>query len=197
MKLYQIGQQLSELELKLEETGGELPEEELDRYLNLSQAEGARIDDICRWIANLDSKAAYAEGQVAALKAMIGDEVARWEAARDADRKLADKLTQRLLVHFKTVRNGAPHEGDFKVKLNKVGGKRALIIPESWQKDPASAPEDFHRRKIELDKELIRKRVEEREHLLSGYVQDGVIEAQFKSIEAVTLAEQGVKLSIK
>lgn len=202
VKLYQIGRELVELEAQLVEADGELSDEELDRYLALQEDEANKIDGLCDWIATLDSDAEYAKAQVAALEAIIANEKKRWQAEADRKALTSARIQHRLKVHLQTVRNGEPLQtpSGRTVKLAKVGGKRALLYSAEWDQEPARAPEQFHRRKIELDKVALREAVESRENALkaaSTTLEVQQINEMFKQIAAVKLAEQGVKLVIK
>lgn len=202
VKLYQIGRELVELEAQLAEADGELSDEDLDRYLALTVDEANKIDQLCDWIATLDSDAEYAKAQVDALEAIIANEKKRWQAQADRKALTSARVLHRLKVHFQTVRNGEAltTPSGRTIKLAKVGGKRAVTFPVEWEQDPAKAPEQFHRRKIELDKTAIRTAVEERDAALEAAqdIKDVMnIDAKYRDVALVGLAPQGVKLVIK
>lgn len=202
IKLYEIGRELMALEQALLENEGELPDEELDRYLALQENEATKIENICNWLVTLEANAAHARARIVALEALIKQEKERWESEAHRNETTAARVTQRLKVHFLTVRNGEQFKtSDGRtVKLAKVGGKRALLYPAEWDQEPARAPEQFHRRKIELDKVALRETVESRENALKAAnttLEVQQINEMFKQIAAVKLAEQGVKLVIK
>lgn len=202
VKLYDLGRELVELEGLLEETGGELSDEELDRYLALQDDEARKVDQLCDWIATLDSDVEYAKAQVLALEVIVANEKKRWQAQADRKTLTSARVQHRLKVHFQTVRNGEAltTPSGRTIKLAKAGGKRAVTFPVEWEQDPARAPEGFHRRKIELDKAAIRAAVEERDAALEAAkdVKDVIeIDAKYRDVAMVGLAPQGVRLVIK
>ena len=201
-RLFEIGRELLLLEEALEESGGELPDEELDKYLAIQADEANKLTNIANWMTDLNAEAAYARARVAALDAFIAAEKTRWYAQAERCETTIARVTQRLKAHFTTVRRGEPFKTpDGRViKLAKVGGKRAVTYPSEWDQDPARAPERFHRRKIELDKVEMRAAVEAREAALEAAINvDDIatIDQQFRDIAMVQLAPQGVKLVIK
>lgn len=202
LKLYHIGRELAAIEELLEENGGELPDEELDRYLALQENEALKVDRLCDWIATLDSGVEYAKGQIQALEAIIAAEKKRWQAQMDHKALISARVQHRLKVHFQTVRNGEAltTPSGRTIKLIKSGGKRAVTFPSEWEQDPATAPERFHRHKIELDKTAIRAAVEERDAALeAAESHDDVIkiDATYRDVAMVGLAPQGVRIVIK
>lgn len=200
MRLYEIGTNLLKLEEILEEQDGEMPDEDLDAYLALKDKEEEKIDDLCRWLATLNAEAEHAKGQIAALERLIAAESKRWDDVITTKKKLAARIEQRLKVHFQTVRNGKVHEGAFTVKLAKIGGLRRMVYPVQWDTEPQAAPEHFHRRLIELDKQALRAAIIERDAALDrATTPDEVIaiDTKYRHIASATLAEQGVRLVVK
>lgn len=193
LRLYEIGNDLLDLEQRLADNDGELSDEDLDRYLNLQNAETKRIEELALWVKDLDGQIAFYQAQVAALDALIAEEKKRY---LDRVTQLANtqaRVVQRLKVHFITVRDKEPLKtARVEVKIGKVGGLRAMSYPVEWDQDPARAPERFHRRKIELDKKAMREAAEERDRRL-----EEKNDVDFHDVAMVTIEPQKEKLIIK
>lgn len=72
------------------------------------------------------------------------------------DSSLVKTLEQRLILVLQGQGNTKLQTSRHKITVAQNGGKKPLVVPKEWESDPASAPEQFHRHKIELDKETLR-----------------------------------------
>lgn len=122
----------------------------LDEFANNHEAFDEKVDSYRRIIRY---KQTMADARKAEAQRMAGlalqDEgvIARLKA------RLIQALTLRGERSYETVQG--------KVWIQANGGKPALAYPAEWRDNPANAPEKYHRRKIELDMELMRQDVEE------------------------------------
>lgn len=72
------------------------------------------------------------------------------------DTNLAKTLEQRLILVLQGRGSTKLQTSRYKITVTQNGGKKPIIVPKEWEDDPASAPEQFHRHRIELDKETLR-----------------------------------------
>ena len=88
-------------------------------------------------------------------------EASRFAALAAQDEGVIARLKARLMqaLTLKGERSVETVEG--KVWIQANGGKQPLAYPAEWRDNPASAPEKYHRRIINLDMELMRQDVEE------------------------------------
>lgn len=172
MKLYELTLELQELERELEANGGELEEAALDRYLELEAAIPVKVEQLCKFIANLDGESAFASSQAKALQDRIAGEVDRLNKLSESKAKAANRVRDRLKA-FIVARNGESVSTPmFTVKLNKSGGSPKVIFPQKWEIMPETAPAEVQNRKIEVNKKQLRLILEEREVKLAEAVTD-------------------------
>jgi Gp157 protein len=144
-----LSDDLLKLEILLTDQGGEITDDDagraLEEYLNqVNQDVEQKVDGICCLIKELEARAD-------ARKTIAKD----ISALAATDYNVADRLHKRLKLFFevhKITKIEAPRS---KAWIQGNGGKFPLNVPPEWENDPASAPEQFHRHKIELDKEGI------------------------------------------
>jgi len=129
--------------------------DKLDRYVELSKGFAMR--------------ASFREDQCSRL-----NELAR------RDKSVATKLEARLKAVME-LRGDKRIETDLhELRICNNGGKAPLVVPDEWRRTPTSAPEEFHRHKIELDVNQIRTKLEAGE-----------------SVPGCEIAERGTHLRIK
>jgi hypothetical protein len=147
--LFQIGEEIRALAELLMETGGEItdPEAEaaIDEWLAETQVALERKADQVVWlIREFEGRADAREEAAKALMALA-------EVDRNGARRLRDRLKLFFEIHG-LKRLETEH---FKLAIAQNGGKVSLIVPAEWEQEPASAPEAFHRIKVELDRQEI------------------------------------------
>jgi len=148
--LYDISDDLAVLEEALTESAGEV-DEELDAWFDrIGEERDAKVRNYCALIANFDVSAKACQEEAARLTAMAK---ARENAAK--------RLKERLQLFF--LRHGINKLdlGIFKPRIQANGGVAPLIVPEKWEQNPEYAPEIFQKQVILLDKEQIRRTVED------------------------------------
>lgn len=153
--LFDISTDLSALGEILAETGGEFTEDEIGQALErwfdeLGTERDQKIDNYCALIREFEERAVARETEVTRLIALAG-----------SDNNNAERLRRRLKLFFEIQGITRLETPRFRVSVQKNGGKAHLSVPEEWERNPASAPEQFHRRKIELDKDAIRTALED------------------------------------
>lgn len=131
----------------------QLTEEEqvaiIDKYLEAKEDFINKLDKYAYLIKGLKARSAF-----------------RSEEARDLailakqDENLAKTLEARLVFVLSLRHETKVHTNHHKIIRVKNGGQAPLITPKEWEKEPASAPEEFHRKRIELDKLAIRAKLE-------------------------------------
>lgn len=151
--LYEIGQAETELQYWLIQNGGEIPEglegNALEAYMaDLADERDEKLRRICGLIRNLEADASCCEAQAA----VIEREVQFVKAAGKAAENAAQKLKARVKRYFEEHRiQKLDLSAIFKPRIQ--GNSQApLLLPAAWESDPASAPESFHKKMIELDR---------------------------------------------
>lgn len=157
LSLIELSQAEAEL---LEELEYESPEglrlseaeqaEIIDRYLNASEAFKEKLD---RYALVIKAKKKLAEFRL--------EEAKRLKALAENAERIADLLEERLIYCLSQRKEIKIETSRFKLSVVNNGGKPPLEIPKEWEEEPAKAPEQFHRHKIELDKETLRRALEE------------------------------------
>lgn len=172
--LYQISEDLTALEDILTQGDGEISDDEAGLALEawfdaLGEERDAKIDNYCALIAELTTKASAREVEGNRLMALATTDA-------NAAKRLRDRLKLFLDAHGMT----KLETNRFKLTVAKNGGASPLLIPDEWTSDPSSAPEQFHRRIVQLDKNAIRTAIE-----------DG------QDIPGVAIGERGTHLRIR
>lgn len=178
-ELNEFEQELFELLSFEDESGVGLPPEQqdeiIDSYLEAGHALGEKAD---RYLDLADSLKAKGEFQKAKGNKLI--------AASRVNTSTAERLEQRLMRVAASRPDKTIDTPLHVIKVVNNGGKLSVVVPPQWEKEPASAPEQFHRRKIELDKDAVRKQLEE-----DGEIKDS------EGNKIAYFAERGTRLSIK
>jgi hypothetical protein len=151
--LFDISDDLLALEEILSQVGGEITDDDagqaLERFFNELGAErDQKLDNYGALIRELESRAAGRAEEVTRLEALIA-----------SDNNNVKRLKRRLKAFFEIHQIKKLDTRRFRFSVQANGGALPLIMPEEWERDPASAPEAFHRARIELDKEAIREAI--------------------------------------
>jgi hypothetical protein len=151
--LYEIGENMIALVGLLMETGGDVTDQEaenaIDQWLAETQSDlENKADSICCLIREFEARAEAREQEAKRLLAL---------AATDTNQ--AKRLKERLKRFFDQHEIKKLETDRFKLWIQANGGAVPLIIPDQWEREPASAPEAFQRRVIQLDKEAIREAI--------------------------------------
>lgn len=144
--LYQLSDEIRALQAAMDATEDAEFQERLTAFFAgaLDQAE-QKVDSYCCLIRELE--ASYKARQ---------EEAERLSYLATTDKLNADRLKSRL-KQFLDQNGYKRFETDkFKLTVAQNGGKAPLEYPREWDDDPRSAPEQFHRRVIQLDREAIR-----------------------------------------
>lgn len=153
LELSGLEQELLEALTHEDEEGNPISEEEqsciIDAYVDASDAFKSKVDRYCDLIDAFACRGSYQSDQ-----AMRYAELAR------RNQSVADKLKARLRQVMELRGESKIETDNHKLSLVKNGGKAPLIVPQEWRFDPTKAPEQFHRRKIELDVNAIRATLE-------------------------------------
>lgn len=152
--LYEIGEQLQALKDLLEEVDGDVSDESVEEAINawfeeVESNQNAKVNNYCKLIANLESYSKSREEEAARLS----------KAAKSFENK-AKLLKERLLGYMRFHNIPKITTDLFTVSVANNGGKAPLTFPKEWAEEPASAPEQFHRRKLELDLTALRDALE-------------------------------------
>lgn len=175
MTLFEIDQELTGLEQFLTQLGGEITDDEA--FEAAIDAELARIkgnladklEGYCWLIKEFEARATARKAEAARLSQMAA-----------LDEKNVERLKSRLKVFFDAHQITKQETASFKIAIQKNGGAAPLTVPPEWESDPASAPEAYQRRVIQLDKFTIRAGIE------AGEV-----------IEGCAIGERGAHLRIR
>lgn len=149
--LYELSQDLLALEALLTETGGEITDDDaaLEVWFDeLGEQRDAKIDGYCALIREFEARAEARELEAKRLMALAG-----------SDTNNAKRLKARLKGFFEAQGIKKLETARFRLSVQANGGALPVIVPEGWEKEPASAPEAFQRRVIQLDKEAIREAI--------------------------------------
>jgi hypothetical protein len=148
--LFSISADLLALEEMLSETGGEITDDEagvaLDKFFDeLGEERDAKIDNYAALIRQFEAKAEARQAEAYRLQQL---------AATDANN--AKRLKARLQAFFELHGIKKLETARFKLSVQANGGKAPLIVPEQWEREPASAPERYHKVTVSLDRDMIR-----------------------------------------
>lgn len=152
--LYEIGGNLTALHDLLIECDGEITDAEAEAAIDgwlaeMQTALETKVDNYCALIREYESRADARE--LEAKRLMVGAGAYNNNAKRLKGR-LKGFLELHGIARLETER--------FLLSVQRNGGKAPLVVPERWEQEPASAPEAWQRRVIQLDKEAIREALE-------------------------------------
>src|SRR5262249_5716745 len=151
-RLFDLSEEILELEAQLENE--ELTEEErqglVDKWLEAQGDVTQKLDECAAWIELLECMAEQRPFQ--------SD---RMHRLAQGDENRAERVRARLKVYFERHELTKFRTPRFTIALQANGGKRPLLVPNSWEQDATVAPAIFQRQRVELDKDSIRKMVED------------------------------------
>jgi hypothetical protein len=151
--LFQIAEEIIALHNLLSDCGGEITDTEaeaaIDEWLAETNASlETKVDSYCWLIREFEGRADVREQAAKALMAIAG-----------TDGNHVERLKARLKNYLEMCGVSKLETPHFKLNIQKSGGSVALIVPPAWEADPASAPEAFHKIKIELNTSAIREAI--------------------------------------
>ncbi len=151
-RLFDLSDEILSLEARLDDD--DLTDEErqalVDQWLEAQGDVTAKLDNYAAFITSLESCAEQRKFQANRMRILAQADENRAKRLREA---LKIYFERHELTKFKTPR--------FTIALQANGGKRALTIPQSWEQEPALAPELFHKVVVELNRDTIRRVVED------------------------------------
>ncbi|MFN7927106.1 MAG: siphovirus Gp157 family protein [Blastocatellia bacterium] len=172
--LWEISADMQALDELLFELAGELSNEEIEAAIDAwlqenEQNLAEKLDGYCSVIAERE-----------VLNDLRVREARRLIALANVDSNKTVRMRLRLKAFFESrgIRKYETALHKFSVAAN--GGAQPITIKPEWEAEPASAPEAYHKKTIELDKDAIRA------DLLAGQL-----------IEGCALAPRGTHLRIK
>lgn len=159
--LWRISDELFALAEAMQQAGGEITDDEAGAILeewfeNLNADLDEKIDHYCALISQLESFAMARENEAKRLTALVA-----------SDSNLAKRLRNRLKIFCELHGIKKLDTPRFRISIQVNGSKEPLIFPETWEREPASAPEQYHKTFIALDKDAIRKDAEEAEEAIA------------------------------
>jgi hypothetical protein len=152
--LFKISEDLTVLAELLTDVDGDVSlEEQADAleiwFDELGEERDAKIDNYCALIAEITARADARAAEIKRLSALVA-----------TDRVAADRLKNRL-QEFLAVQDIQKLKTDrYNLTVAKNGGKSPLTVPDEWRSEPATAPEQYHRRVVQLDVDAIRTDLE-------------------------------------
>lgn len=148
--LHEISSDLHALADLMTDLDGEIPDGEIGQEIEaffetVMDERDSKIRNYCALIEMLD------------FQAENGFEIAkRVEMQANKNKAAVWRLKARLKEFFQAHDIPKLELGIFTPRIQKNGGLVPLIVPDSWERDPASAPEQFHKIKVELDTQAVR-----------------------------------------
>lgn len=137
-----------EAELERENLTDEERQTLVDTWLDAQGDVKSKLDN---YAALIEQYKANAELRQYHAERMAKLATADFQRAKELKARAKAYFERHELTRFQTTR--------FTLQLQKNGGKAPLIIPQAWESEPASAPEAFQQRTIQLDKAAIRSEV--------------------------------------
>lgn len=208
--LYEIGADLEALDGLLIDSDGEVGEGEASAALEkwFDDLGEERDEKIRRYYCAL---IAVKEANSEACEA----ESRRLARTAAAEKNGAKRLKDRLKLFFEARGLKKLDLGIFKPNVRVNGGVAPLKFPEDWDRDPASAPEAFHKVEIALNTSSIRELVtafyaeaerrtaaavdeQERRKLFAAWLEsDDSARSDFELIRECKIGERGTHLRIR
>lgn len=136
MNLYELTQDLLDLEAHLYEAGGEVDDETMDQYLNTTQAVEEKADNYAALIRHI-------EGRMQLRKA----EIQRMQALYKSDQQAVDRLKDRLLAFMERTGHTKLETRRFRLTAARAGGKQPIVW---YSKDPGDYPAVFRQEVVEV-----------------------------------------------
>jgi Siphovirus Gp157 len=205
-RLFDLSDEILALEALLdnEELTDEQRQQLVDEWLEAQGDVETKLDNTAAWIESLDTWAEMRKYQAERMLRLA-----------KADQNKAERNRERLKLYFQ--RHGLTKfkTPRFTISLQANGGKQKLIFPPAWEQDLATAPGEFIKIVTELDRDALRKVVEdfykkaeiatagaenddERRRLFKAWIEENEgIRATYKLIEGCGLAERGTSIRIR
>lgn len=148
--LFGISEDLHALYDLLSDTDGDVSDESTEQaieewFKEIETDQNKKVDGYCELIDSLESLACIRKNKAAELS----------KSAKILENK-ASRLKDRL-YNYMIINDMKKIVTDLhNVTIANNGGKAPLKYPETWDDDPASAPEAYHRRVIKIDLETLR-----------------------------------------
>jgi Gp157 protein len=157
MTIFEIGDDIRALHDLLTEIDGDVTEfeAEIDKWLAENKANLQN---------KLNSYGVIISEFSARAKART-EEAARIAALAQFDENQAERLKKRLKLFLESIGETKVETTRYKFAIQRNGGKAPLVVPEEWEREPAKAPERFHRLKVELNRDQIREDLENGEEV--------------------------------
>lgn len=172
MELSGLEQTMLEALCQEDAEGNPISEEEqariIENFIDASDAFKSKVDRYCDLIDAFACRASFQE-----------DCASRYSELARRNQSVADKLKARLKAVMEMRGEVKIETDNHKLTLVNNGGKAPLIVPQEWRYDATKAPEQFHKRRIELDVIAIRATLEAGE-----------------AVEGCAIAERGKNLRI-
>jgi hypothetical protein len=151
--LFQIGDDVKTLHDLLTECGGELTDEQAETAIDqwLAETNEALESKVNNYVWLIKEFEGRSEARELAGKHLM--------ASAGADANQAKRLKDRLKYFLEMYGLQKLQTEHFKVSIQANGGSVALIVPPEWERDPAAAPEAFHKVEIKLDTTAIREAI--------------------------------------
>lgn len=172
--LYEIGADIAALNELLFEMDGDVTDADAEAAIDtwLQENDYALETKLDTYCALIHEREAIAEAR--------NQEARRLLALAQIDTNQTTRMRERLKRFFDLYAIGKVETPRFKLTLAKNGGKAPLLIRDEWRRDPASAPEQFHKHSITLDTDAIRTALENQE-----------------AVEGCAIGERGTHLRIR
>jgi Gp157 protein len=203
-----ISNDLSALEAILLGQDGEITDDEagqaIEAWLNQVNLEVEdKVEGLCVLMSEFHAAAEARE-----------HEAQRIAALATTDRNAAERIKRRIKNFFDIHKIKKLDTPRYRLWIQGNGGKAPLTVPEQWEREPASAPEQFQRRKIELDKDAIRSALtefaekanavvstvedeDERPIALQNWLKSEQAQVMQKPIQGCAIGDRGTSLRVK
>lgn len=205
-RLFDLSEGILALEAQLDNE--ELTDEErralVDAWLEAQGDVETKLDNTAAWIESLETMAEMRKYQAERMRRLA-----------QADENRAKRLREGLKLYFQRHKLTKFRTPRFTIGLQASGGKRALIVPNSWEQEPELAPGIFRKVVTQLDRDAIRRSVEdfykqaefvtakavddqERRRLFAEWIERDELARRTKEmIEGCELAERGTSIRIR
>jgi len=156
MTLYEISEDLQEIESRLIEAGGELPDEDFEAWFDsIKDQRNAKLDSYCALIREIETRTKARETEAKRLLELAA-----------SDTKAADRLKDRLKWFFEKHALTKLETPRFRLGLQNAGGVLPLRIDDTVKAEDVD--ERFHKvvpARVEFDKDTVRQALESGEYL--------------------------------
>jgi Siphovirus Gp157 len=151
LRLYEIPSAMAAIEAEIEANNGELPPDLEARLDAVEWNLADRVDAVASVAKQAAAEEKFAAAQVAALKALVEDEIERWTARKNAAANKATRLKSYLQTHLVAMKRTGAEGERFKVWI-----QRNSTPSISWT-GPDEIPTEFAIIDRRLDVELARE----------------------------------------